>query len=65
MNQKAFTHPYNPARWISEKVVSFTRFLVDTNIWPELLLEQEKADEVRKLFQNMETSTFQMEARDQ
>jgi predicted nucleic acid-binding protein len=30
-------------------------FLVDTNVWLELLLEQEKADEVRELFQNVES----------
>ena len=29
-------------------------FLVDTNIWLELLLGQERADEVRKLFESVE-----------
>jgi predicted nucleic acid-binding protein len=29
-------------------------FLVDTNIWLELLLEQEKADEVRRFLQGVE-----------
>lgn len=29
-------------------------FLVDTNVWLELLLEQEKAEEVRRFFQNVE-----------
>lgn len=29
-------------------------YLVDTNVWLELLLEQEKADEVRRFFQQVE-----------
>jgi predicted nucleic acid-binding protein len=29
-------------------------FLVDTNVWLELLLEQEKAEEVRRFFQGVE-----------
>jgi predicted nucleic acid-binding protein len=29
-------------------------FLVDTNVWLELLLEQEKADEVRQFLQGIE-----------
>ncbi len=31
-------------------------FLVDTNIWLELLLKQEKADEVRIFFENVEAN---------
>ena len=31
-------------------------FLVDTNVWLELLLEQEKANEVRKFFQETKAS---------
>jgi len=31
-------------------------FLVDTNVWLELLLEQEKADEVREFFLHIEAS---------
>jgi len=30
-------------------------FLVDTNVWLELLLEQEKADEVREFFLHIES----------
>lgn len=29
-------------------------YLVDTNIWLELLLEQEKEEEVRRFFQSVE-----------
>jgi hypothetical protein len=29
-------------------------FLVDTNVWLELLLEQDKADEVRRFLQNVD-----------
>ncbi|MCL6642856.1 MAG: PIN domain-containing protein, partial [Candidatus Bipolaricaulota bacterium] len=29
-------------------------FLIDTNVWLELLLEQEKSEEVRRFFENVE-----------
>src|SRR5262249_764041 len=34
------------------------RFLVDTNIWLELLLTQQRAGEVRQLFERCEGSEF-------
>lgn len=30
--------------------------LIDTNVWLELLLDQEKADQVRNLFQQIDSS---------
>jgi hypothetical protein len=33
-------------------------FLLDTNIWLELLLEQEKADQVRRLFESYGAQQF-------
>lgn len=35
-------------------------FLVDTNVWLELLLEQEKAEEVRQFFQKVEPRLLAM-----
>lgn len=35
-------------------------FLVDTNVWLELLLEQEKANEVRQFLQAIEAHLFSM-----
>jgi hypothetical protein len=34
------------------------QFLVDTNIWLELLLDQEQAQQVRQLFQGREGTEF-------
>jgi hypothetical protein len=34
------------------------RFLVDTNIWLELLLNQERSEEVRQLFERWEGFEF-------
>ncbi len=34
------------------------QFLVDTNIWLELLLNQQRAQEVRELFEEREGSDF-------
>jgi uncharacterized protein len=31
-------------------------FLIDTNVWLELLLEQEKADQVRAFFQRIDAA---------
>jgi len=33
-------------------------YLVDTNVWLELLLEQAKADEARQFFQGMESTSL-------